>query len=622
MCGIVGVLGREPVDESLVVVMRDRLVHRGPDAEGVWSSPDNRVCLGFRRLAIIDPSPDANQPFVSADGRLAIVLNGEIYNFRSLRSELETLGASFRTRSDTEVLLEAYRAWGPGCLARLSGMFAFAIWDRDEARLFCARDRAGEKPFHYAVADGSFAFASELKALLPWSELRQEIDWTAVADFLTFGFIPDPKTIWTGVRKLPPGHWLAVDLAGEATVAEPVPYWDFELDPDESVDDWSDAIRSTLERAAAEMTVSDAPVGMFLSGGVDSSSVAAALACAGQPLTAYTIGFEEGDYDESAWAAQVAEAYGVPHVCRTVRPADVDSAARDRILRHYDEPFNDQSYLPTYFVCREARRSITVALTGDGGDETFAGYRKYRQLAQRAGVERGLSRPVTQLVAAGVEGILPSESRLRARFHPYRQNADELVLSMLVTGVETKVLREFARGPLGQVLRSYDPLDSVRPHLLNAPPTEVGLVDSMRYLDVKTTLAGGILTKVDRASMAVSLETRPVYLHRDMLDLARRIPGRRLVTGREAKTLLKEALEPWLPHELLHRPKMGFAMPLGDWLRGGFDLGGNATGRKPLADVLDSSWLEQVRLHHLAGEDRTTALHAFSCLQGWLEHWA
>ncbi len=415
MCGIVGVLGREPVDEALVAEMRDRLIHRGPDAEGLWASPDGRVCLGFRRLAIIDPSPDANQPFLSGDGRLAIVLNGEIYNFRALRAELEKTGVSFRTRSDSEVLLEAYRAWGPRCLERLSGMFAFAIWDNERSRLFCARDRAGEKPFHYSSNHGSFAFASELKALLPWKELGREVDWTAVADYLTFGFIPDPKTIWTDVKKLPPGHWLAVDLEGEASIPEPVPYWDFELEPDDSVADWGEEVRDTLERAAAEMTISDVPVGMFLSGGVDSSSVAAALARSGQPLTAYTIGFEESDFDESAWAAEVADAYRVPHVRRTVVRADVNSASRESILWHYDEPFNDQSYLPTYFVCREARRSITVALTGDGGDETFAGYRKYRQLAQRAGVERGLSRPVTQFVAAGAQSVLPSASRLRTR---------------------------------------------------------------------------------------------------------------------------------------------------------------------------------------------------------------
>ena len=395
MCGIVGVLGEGPIDRALVEEMRDRLVHRGPDAAGLWSSGDGRVCLGHRRLTIIDPSPEANQPFVSADGRLAIVLNGEIYNFRSLRTELEREGVVFRTRSDTEVLLEAYRAWSEDCLLRLSGMFAFAIWDESRGRLFCARDRAGEKPFHYAATSGGFAFASELKALLPWSGFRKEIDWTAVADFLSLGFVPDPKTVWEGAKKLPPGHWLDVVLreTGEPVVGEPRSYWDFDLEPDHAVIEWEERIRDALEYAAGEMTVADVPVGTFLSGGVDSSSVTAALAKGGTRLTAFTVGFEESAYDERPWAELVARTYGVEHVERTVVPGDVVSVFRDTILWHYDEPFNDFSYLPTYYVCREARRSITVALSGDGGDEVFGGYGKYALLARRAGLERGLSRP-------------------------------------------------------------------------------------------------------------------------------------------------------------------------------------------------------------------------------------
>jgi asparagine synthase (glutamine-hydrolysing) len=623
MCGIVGVVARQPVEQALVVEMRDRLVHRGPDAAGIWSSPDGRVCLGHRRLTIIDPSPEANQPFVSEEGRLAIVLNGEIYNFRELGRELEAEGVFFRTRSDTEVLLEAYRRWETDCLERLSGMFAFAIWDAARHRLFCARDRAGEKPFHYSTMNGSFAFASELKALLPWPGLRREIDWTSVADFLTFGFIPDPKTIWENARKLPPGHWLAVELGDDgARAGHPVPYWDFELQPDETVQDWDEAVRETLQRAATEMTVADVPVGTFLSGGVDSSSVTAALARAGQSLTAYTIGFEDPDFDERPWARQVAEAYGVPHVQRTVAPADVDAVFRDTILWHYDEPFNDYSYLPTYYVCKEARRSITVALSGDGGDEVFAGYRKYALLARRAGVERGLSRQVTQLVAAGALGVLPSQSRLSARLRPYQQQADELVLSTLVTGIHPDELRRVSRGPLRRALDDYDPLDSVRHHVHNAPPAEVGLVDSMRYLDIKTTLGAGILTKVDRASMAVSLEVRPVFLHRDVLDLARRIPGRLLATGREAKTLLKRAVEPWLPSGIVTRPKMGFGMPLGTWLRGELDLHVDRGDLGRLVEVVDSSHVESVRSQHLAGHDRTAVLHSFTFLDYWLERWA
>ena len=370
MCGIVGAVARERVDRALVERMRDRLVHRGPDAEGLWASPDGRVCLGHRRLSIVDLSPDANQPFASGDGRFWIVLNGEIYNFRRLRDQLEREGVGFRTRSDTEVLVEAYRRFGADCLDRLSGMFAFAIWDAEEQVLFCARDRAGEKPFYYTTVGGAFVFASELKALLPWPGFRHELDHTAVADYLTFGFVPDPKSIWAGTSKLPPGHSLTVRLGADGpTVGEPEQWWDLELQPDAAEASWDDTILHALEAAAGEMSFADVPVGTFLSGGVDSSSVTAALSKAGCNVRTFTIGFEEDGYDERPFAREVAELYRTSHTERTVVPEDVGALFRDTILWHYDEPFNDFSYLPTYALCREARRTVTVALTGDGGDD-------------------------------------------------------------------------------------------------------------------------------------------------------------------------------------------------------------------------------------------------------------
>jgi asparagine synthase (glutamine-hydrolysing) len=624
MCGIVGAVSAMPVDAELIERMRDRLVHRGPDDEGIWSTADRRVCLGFRRLAIVDLSPEANQPFLSSDGRHAIVLNGEIYNFRALREELTRSGATFRTSSDTEVLLEAYRYWGDDCLARLSGMFAFAIWDADAGRLFCARDRAGEKPFYYSVIGNSFLFASELKSLLLWPEFRRELDHTAVADFLTFGFVPDPKSIWQDAAKLPPGHSLTATLHPEGPhVGEPTQYWDLAFNLDQSVTDWGPAIRDALEQSAAEMSYADVPVGTFLSGGVDSSAVTAALSRAGLPARAFTIGFDSADYDERPFAREVAGLYSTPHTERIVRADDVEPVFRDTILWHYDEPFNDYSYLPTYYVCREARKSITVALTGDGGDELFGGYGKYSLLARRHGLERALSRPMTQLVAAGARSMLRAGD-LHGRLLRYEQGAEQLLLGTLTTGIAPGKLRQIARGKLAETLADYGPMELLRPHLEKAPPAEVGLVNSMRYLDVKLTLGGGILTKLDRASMAVSLEARPVFLNRRILDLAGRIPPGLLADRAEPKKVLREALRKWLPPSVLDRPKQGFAMPLGQWFRG--DLHGLADSAEPndaLADLVDHRHTASVATAHAAGASGTTTeLHSLVLLQHWLEKWS
>ncbi len=618
MCGIVGAIARERVDERLIERMRDRLVHRGPDAAGVWSSLDGRVCLGHRRLSIVDLSAAANGPFRSRDGRFVVTFNGEIYNFRALRRELTVEGAVFHTSSDTEVLVEAYRRWGASCLERLSGMFAFALWDDESSTLFCARDRAGEKPFYYASTASSFVFGSELKALLPWPSFQRELDHTALADFLVFGFVPDPKSIWKGARKLPPGHSITVELGDRGPRAqEPVEWWDWELEPNHE-EAWEEQIRDTLTRAAVEMSYADVPVGAFLSGGVDSSSVTAALARAGQPVHAYTIGFEEAGFDERPYAREIAELTGTPHTERMVRADDVEAVFRDTVLWHYDEPFNDYSYLPTYYVCREARQEITVALSGDGGDELFAGYGKYTRLARRQAIERALTPPITQLVASGAHAV----AALREHVAPYRLDAAAMVRSTLVSAHAPKALRRAARGDLAETLAAYDPMDAVAPHLAKAPPSEVGLVNAMRYVDLKLTLAGGILVKVDRASMAVSLEVRPVYLHRDLLALAGRVPPALLADRREPKKLLRSALRSWLPGSVLDRPKTGFAMPLGRWLRN--DLKELArVGDGPLGELLDPSYVRGIARAHQGGEgDHAAGLHSLIFLEHWLGKWS
>jgi asparagine synthase (glutamine-hydrolysing) len=542
----------------------------------------------------------------------------------ALRRELEGLGASFRTRSDTEVLVEAYRAWGADCLARLHGMFGFAIWDAAERTLFCARDRAGEKPFYYAEVGDAFIFGSELKALVKWPGFSRRVSFPAVADFLTFGFIPDPKTIYEACYKLPPGHALTARcVPGERpVVGPPVRYWDFVPAPDPHTVDFGPELRETLQSVCVEMSFADVNVGTFLSGGVDSSSVTAALSRGGVPLTAYTIGFSEDAYDERRWAAQVVERYATRWKQRTVGYQDVAPVLCD-LVYHFDEPFGDYSYVPTYYVCREARREVTVTLSGDGADETFAGYRKYQRLRQMARMFKLPGSEAMRSVARTALPMIPNASGARRTVEQYSAEQDVALADMLTLGLRRDVLHGAAAGPLAGALRDYRPVDVVRGHLAAMAGDSQDLVDRMRYLDMKLTLASGILVKVDRASMAVALEVRPVYLHPSLLALSTRIPSARLVEGGVAKAALKSALEPWLPKPLLTRRKMGFHMPFGQWVSDELEgLANEAARSKRLEGWFENGFFARLLHEHRSGRaDHKQNLHNLLFLDRWLERW-
>ena len=557
MCGIVGVLSNAVVERAMVERMRDKLAHRGPDHAGLWQSADGRICLGHRRLAIIDLDVRSNQPMCSHDGRFVVTFNGEIYNYRAVRRELEGEGVLFLTKSDTEVLVEAYRRWGGDSLHHLSGMYAFALWDSQERRLFCARDRAGEKPFYYALVNETFVFASEIKGLLDWPGLERRVDYEAMIDFLTFGFVADPKSIWRGVRKLAPAHAMTVELRedGRTIANEPQRYWSLPF-VSRSGHATAEEIRATLLRAADEMAIADVPLGTFLSGGVDSSAVTAALSLSGHSVCSFTVGFEDAAYDERGWARQIADRYQTAHVERTVVPSDM-AAVLDQLGWHYDEPFNDYSSVPTYYLCREARQSITVALSGDGADEIFAGYRKYQRLVRRAELAGIFPVGVARALSAIARHTLSEGSHLRRTLAQYGLAAPQMLADMLCIGFPLPLLRQVARGPLAEALRHYDPHRLVEQLLVAAPPGEVGLVNAMRHLDFALTLPGDMLVKVDRASMAVSLEVRPLFLHRDVMELAAGIPATELASHDAAKLALKEAVRPWLPGALIDRPKQG-----------------------------------------------------------------
>jgi asparagine synthase (glutamine-hydrolysing) len=625
MCGIVGALSASTIPSETVERMRDRLAHRGPDHAGLWRADDGRVCLAHRRLSIIDLDPRSNQPMTSEDGRLVITFNGEIYNYRQVRASLKREGIQFRTESDTEVLLHAYRRWGVDALDRISGMFAFAIWDARARQLFCARDRAGEKPFYYAVVDGAFLFASEIKGLLEWPGFPRNLDYDALIDCLTFGFVADPKSIWRDIRKLPPAHSMTVALPTGAApeVSAPRRYWSlvFASRPDRPN---ADEIRQTLLNAANEMAIADVPLGSFLSGGVDSSTVTAALSLSGHTVRSFTIGFTVAAYDERPWARQVAQRYQTQHVTRTVEPSDVVSVF-DRLSWHYDEPFNDYSSVPTYYLCREARRFITVALSGDGADELFAGYRKYQRLVRRAELAALFPIGVARIAAAVARHTLGEGSHWRRTLAQYGLAAPQMLADMMCNGFPLPLLRDVARGPLAEALRHYDPHRLVEQLLLAAPPDEVGLVNAMRHLDFALTLPGDMLVKLDRASMAVSLEVRPVFLHRAVMELAAGMPPACLVNRHAAKLALKDAVRPWLPDALIDRRKQGFAMPLPEWLGDDSVVGSAVRGAQAsvrVGELLDLGKVAELGSAHAKGAGNfTSILHSTFVLDRWFTKW-
>ncbi|MFN4239698.1 MAG: XrtA/PEP-CTERM system amidotransferase [Erythrobacter cryptus] len=579
MCGIAGIFHAQtpkPVDPARLVRMCDALAHRGPDGSGVWT--DHGVGLGHRRLSIIDLA-GSPQPMVSGDGRAVIVFNGEIYNFRALRRELEAAGHVFRTSGDTEVILAAWQQWGSDCLARLDGMFAFALFDRERRQLLLARDRFGVKPLYTAaLSDGSMAFASELKGLLAHPLLRRRLSPQAIEAYLAWGYVPDSHAILAGVEKLPAGHFR---LLTQGKVPPPPQRWwqiSFAERETGSTADLSARLVHLLREAVQARMVADVPLGAFLSGGVDSSAVVALMAeASAAPVQTCSIGFDVAAYDETSYARQVAARFGADHAERIV--ATDDFAAIDRLAAIFDEPFADASALPTLRVCELARERVTVALSGDGADEAFAGYR--RQVFHHH--EERLRALLPAALRAGVFGTL-GRVWPKADWAPRPLRAKTTLLALAESGEEAYA-RALAITPPEQRRALYTDsfaaeLGGFRAEdelvaLMRAAPARSGL-DRAQYADLAFWLPGDILTKIDRTSMAVSLEAREPLLDHRLVTFAARLPERERVRGTIGKALLKHTLARYLPHEVLYRPKQGFVTPIAEWLKG--PLAGAARG--------------------------------------------
>jgi asparagine synthase (glutamine-hydrolysing) len=568
MCGIVGIIDlKEPsaIDRAVLDAMNETQFHRGPDGGGLFIDPG--VGLGHRRLSIIDLAAGA-QPLFNEDQSVVVVFNGEIYNFQELAAELQAKGHVFRTRCDTEVIVNGWREWGEGCVDHFRGMFAFAVFDRRDQTLFLARDRLGIKPLYYAEVDGRLVFGSELKAIMAYPGVGRALDPLAIDDYFTLGYVPEPRSIYASVSKLRPGHTITV--ARGAGAITPRQYWD--LDFTKRLNGSEEALAEELIDRLAEAVkirmIADDPLGAFLSGGVDSSAVVAMAArISDQPVNTCSIGFDVGDYDETAYAARVAERYHTRHDVETVATDDFDLI--DRLSGMFDEPFADSSAIPTYRVCELARRRVTVALSGDGGDELFAGYRRYQwqmtehMLRRRFGASG--SRALGHM--AGLVGGLTG-GRVAAAAQTFLAAGGDPVTSYLRSfgGLDRAGRQRLFSRSLQSSLQGYDAGETMASIFRDAPAEDH--LSRLQYLDYKTYLPGDILTKVDRTSMAVALEARvPVIDHKFVEWAAGIAPSLRL-RGREGKYIFKKALEPHLPRDILYRPKKGFAVPLGAWFRG------------------------------------------------------
>jgi asparagine synthase (glutamine-hydrolysing) len=561
MCGLAGIfhpLGAGMVDAGLLRRMTAALAHRGPDGEGFHFEPG--IGLGHRRLAIIDPE-GGEQPMFNEDGSVAIVFNGEIYNFAELRPQLQALGHVFRNRCDTETIIHAWESWGPDCLKRLEGMFAFALWDRNRRTLFLARDRFGKKPLYYATdRAGRFVFASEPGALAEVPTLPRDLDPAAVEDFFAFGYVPDPASIFRDIRKLPPAHCLVLRV-GEA-IGTPRRYWRVALQCSALPQAEAEArLIELLSQATARRLVADVPLGAFLSGGVDSGAVVALAARQrAAPLDTFTIGFE-GAEDETPYAAAVAARYGTRQHCGRAAAIDQIEAART-MAPVFGEPFGDISAAPTHAVCALARRHATVALSGDGGDEAFAGYRRYRWHVLVEAARRYIPTRLRRSVIAGLARLYPKLDRA-PRFLRARHTLSELSLdsargfAATVARMQAAQRRALFSAPLRAALDGHDP--TARFAALLDECTEAEPLAQAQYMDLHTWLPGDILVKVDRASMANSLEVRAPFLDPALVEFGLSLPAAQKLAGGTGKHLLKRALAPYLPHDLLHRPKQGFA---------------------------------------------------------------
>ncbi|MBF0381917.1 MAG: amidotransferase 1, exosortase A system-associated [Magnetococcales bacterium] len=606
MCGIVGLFdirGQREPDRAILADMNKAISHRGPDGDGLFAKPG--VGLGHRRLAIIDLQ-SGGQPIFNEDGNVAVVFNGEIYNYKTLTRQLESLGHLFRTVSDSEVLVHAWEEWGEGCVERLRGMFSFAIWDQKQEVLFLARDQLGIKPLHYAyLPDGWIIFASELKGLTAHPALDRTLDYRSVECYFALGYVPDPRTIYNSAHKLPPGHLMTVHRQrGES---KPRAYWDltFNQRQDISLEVASSSLIERLRESVQSQMVSDVPIGSFLSGGIDSSAVTAMMAQISEnPITACTVSFNVEDYDETPFAQEMGQKYGLNHIIDTVDPNQYHLI--DLIAHHHDEPFADNSSLPTWIVCEMARKKVKVILSGDGGDESLAGYERYRFFMAEEKVRAAMPQWMRSSIFTPMGWAYPKADNLPRVFRA-KSTLQSLGLDATagylhgVSLIKGDIRRNMYSPHFKDKLMGFNTVQIFKELEKNAPEEPLSRI---QYFDFKTFLAARVLTKVDRASMAHGLEVRVPLLDHELVDwMANLPPDLKLFEG-QGKHIFKQGLKDIVPNSILSRKKQGFSIPAAQWLRGPLrERLRNCFKQKRLKETnfFDMDYLEVLEERHMGG---------------------
>ena len=599
MCGIAGKLSfiGTPVDTADIRKMTDRLAHRGPDDEGVFV--DGPIGLGHRRLSIIDLSPKGHQPMSDPTGDVWIVFNGEIYNYRSLRTQLESDGVRFVSETDTEVIIHLYKRHGVQCLGHLRGMFAFGIWDARLRRLFVARDRVGKKPLKYYVDAQRFVFASELKALFADPHVPKHIDHEAVDEYLTFGYVPHPRTGFLGIQKLEPAHYLLVEASGKVQKER---YWqlDFSTKQSRSHEEWKQMIERELREAVRLRLISDVPLGAHLSGGLDSSLVVAMMAKeTSRPVKTFSIGFVEDSHNELPFAREVARLYQTDHHEFVVEPKAADILPR--IAEHLEEPFADPSILPTWYLSQLTREHVTVALNGDGGDENFAGYARYQAMRHYERLRR--LHPLVCALRRPLSRTMKDRRHVASLLNAYDWSRAKTYLG----------LRRMVEGHTG--LASVEALFSQAQHQ--------DWRDRLLSVDIASYLPDDLLVKADMASMAHALEMRSPFLDHPLMELVAAMPPELKLHGRSSKVMLKHIARAYLPDSIIDRTKKGFTIPHSHWLRTSL----NPLLKEVLSDDALAPWgfdrvaLARLVYEHEHGCDHGLPLWTLMMLRLWMRAW-